>query len=143
MRRTASIVAAASLGLIYSGGAGAAWWISEGLPVLDDGGLSAAAAAYAVLGAGWFSIAFLQGMWNKSWCVFLVATLTTLDVAWTWVKDENSAWEVLGTLVILLLAGVVVTSRIKRSGGPTKPLQPTRAAVPNGQREAARVGPRG
>ncbi len=47
-----------------------------------------------------------------------------------------------GVVGALLLAGALACWVVLRSG-PNKPLQPTRAAQPNGQREPAGSGPRG
>src|SRR5690349_15530589 len=114
MSRTASQIAAAILGALYGGAAAAAWKMSDAVSPMDSRGLYATAAVYAVLGVGWFSIAFLRPMWNKSWLLLAVAALTAVEICWGWMKDESSPTHALETLIILSLVGVVVTSRLAR-----------------------------
>ncbi len=46
-------------------------------------------------------------------------------------------------LRLLVDTAGAATGESRRRGAPNKPLQPTRAAQPNGKRAAARSGPRG
>lgn len=52
------MIAAALLGALYGGASAAPWKISDAAAPMDGGGLDAAAAVYAVLGVGWFSVGF-------------------------------------------------------------------------------------
>jgi hypothetical protein len=46
-------------------------------------------------------------------------------------------------LRLLVDTAGAATTQLRRRRPPNKPLQPTRAAKPNGKREASRFGPRG
>jgi len=65
-------------------------------------------------------------------------------VHWLYWVGIGVSWLVVVALPIALATGVGLSVvRWIQGGPPNKPLQPTRAAEPFGQRETARVGPRG